>query len=146
MTTDDRDSAFGTFHRSDDPSWESLYAVLQPRTVADLFSWMGDVALDDGTVVHVYRQYETRAFLHVTDDGRALIYTGGDDRNRYRFVPTADAVVNAFASRQDPIVRFDDDAGCAALDALFEIGCEVSDSLGISPPERDGVIDAGDGE
>lgn len=122
----------------DDPSWDVLYAALRPETLADFFTWMGDVELEDGTRVHVYRHTESRSFLHVTGDGRALIYVGGEDR--YRFVPIADAVLNAFVPRRDPVVEFEDEAGCAALDTMHRVLCDASDELGIERPERDVVI------
>jgi hypothetical protein len=122
----------------DDPSWNALYGALRPENLADFFAWMGDVELEDGTRVHVYRHSASRSFLHVTDDGRAVIYVGGEDR--YRFVPIADAVRNAFVPRQHPMVAFDDEAGCAALDAMYRVLCDASDELGIERPERDVVI------
>ncbi|MEV4419500.1 hypothetical protein AB0L40_05915 [Patulibacter sp. NPDC049589] len=122
----------------DDPSWDVLYAALRPETLADFFTWMGDLRLEDGTRVHVYRHLESRSFLHVTGDGRALIYVGGE--NRYRFVPIADAVRNAFVSRRRPMVEFPDEAGCAALDAMYRVLCDASDELGIERPQRDVVI------
>lgn len=122
----------------DDPPWGALYAALRPETLADFFTWMGDVELEDGTRVHVYRHLESRSFLHVTGDGRALIYVGGE--NQYRFVPLADAVRNAFVSRRHPMTEFPDEAGCAALDAMYRVLCEASDELGIERPERDVVI------
>jgi hypothetical protein len=125
----------------DDPSWDALYRALQPKTLADFCTWMGDVALEDGTRVHVYRHTESRSFLHVTDDGRALIYVGDDG---YRFVPTADAVLNVFVPRRHPMVRFEDEAGCAALDAMYRVLCNVSDDLGIARPERDVEIQVPD--
>ncbi|MDO9410106.1 hypothetical protein [Patulibacter sp.] len=138
MTTSQDETVRGDFvEGGEDPSWDALYTALQPRTLADFFSWMGDVDLDDGTRVHVYRHSDSRSFLHVTDDGRALIYVGDEDR--YRFVPLADAVLNAFVPRQHPVVPFDD-AGCAALDAMYRVLCDVSDGLGIERPERDVVI------
>jgi hypothetical protein len=121
-----------------DPCWSSLYRVLRPETLADFFSYFGDVELEDGTTAHVYRNVRSRSFLHVTDDGRTLIYVGGEDR--YRYVPAEDAVVNAFVSRRSPCVTFDDEAGAAALDAMHRVLCDVSDELGIERPQRDVVI------
>lgn len=138
MISDAPDAVRGEFVDTDDPCWPALYRALRPETVADLFTWMGDVRLDDGTLVHVYRQIETRTFLHLTDDARALVYTGGGDQ--YRFVPIEHATVNAFAPRQHPVVPIEGDAGCAALDALFDLCTEVSDELGIDPPVRDAVV------
>lgn len=141
MTPGASDIVHGQFVDTDDPCWPALYGALRPGTVADLFQWMGDVALDDGTLVHVYRHIETRTFLHLTDEGRALIYVGGGDR--YRFVPIEDATRNAFTSRRTPFVSFEDEAGCAALDALFDIASQVSEDLGIEPPVRDAIVASG---
>lgn len=138
MTSEAPDAVRGDHVDTDDPCWPALYRALRPETVADLFTWMGDVRLDDGTLVHVYRQIETRTFLHLTDDGRALVYTGGGDQ--YRFVPIEHATANAFAPRQHPFIPIEGDAGCAALDALFDLCSQASDELGIEPPVRDAVI------
>lgn len=45
--------------------------------------WMFDVELEDGRIVHAYKHYWTRGYLHLADDGTAFVYV---DPKRYREV------------------------------------------------------------
>lgn len=59
-----------------EPEWEPLLNFA-PDHVGD-FMWMYAAVLTDGTRVQAYKQYWTRDYLHLDEDGRAFIYAGKD--------------------------------------------------------------------
>jgi hypothetical protein len=67
----------GQMTQYETPHWDPLLKLLAEYLVAD-FMWMHEVELKDGTRLHVYKNRETRRYLHLTLDGRAFDYCGDD--------------------------------------------------------------------
>lgn len=59
------------------PNWEPALALLGPDLVP-WFMWMGELRLDDGTSVQVYKQHHTRRSIHISADGRRTFYYDWD--------------------------------------------------------------------
>jgi hypothetical protein len=61
----------GYLAQYDEPEWRPLLAAVGERLTAG-FMWMNDVELDDGSRLHAYKHIHTRAYLYLTEDGRAF--------------------------------------------------------------------------
>ncbi|HEX2391536.1 MAG TPA: hypothetical protein VHI77_01320 [Solirubrobacterales bacterium] len=71
------------------PDWEPLIE-LAPEHVDD-FMWMFELELENGVVLHAYKHWETRNYLHLDNAGRAFVYIwseriAADDDGRYEQV------------------------------------------------------------
>ncbi len=71
------------------PDWAPL-VELAPDHVDD-FMWMFEVELENGVVLHAYKHWETRRYLHLDYAGRAYVYIwdenlAADDDGRYEEV------------------------------------------------------------
>lgn len=64
----------GRMTRSDSPNWEPLLHLA--RVYVGEFMWMFEVELEGGKRLHAYKHVDTRRYLHLTEDGRALAYCG----------------------------------------------------------------------
>jgi hypothetical protein len=56
----------------DEPNWEPLLRLA--RVYVEEFMWMFAVELEDGTELQAYKNYWTRRYLHLAEDGRAFFY------------------------------------------------------------------------
>ena len=61
-----------------EPDWEPLLNILE-EDVVEMFMWMFEVELEDGTRLHVYKHRWNRRSLHLSEDGRAFFYIWDDD-------------------------------------------------------------------
>jgi len=68
----------GEARQYEDPDWGPLKALLASDELCDYFMWMGDVQLEDGTILNEYKHRWTRRYLHLTHDRRAFSYAGND--------------------------------------------------------------------
>lgn len=59
-----------------DPIWEPLEKVLG-RDACRGFMFMASYQLEDGTIIHTYKNINNRAYINLSDDLRAWEYTGG---------------------------------------------------------------------
>jgi hypothetical protein len=71
------------------PDWAPL-VELAPDHV-DEFMWMFEAELENGVVIHAYKHWETRRYLHLDYGGRAFVYIwdenlAADDDGRYEEV------------------------------------------------------------
>lgn len=71
------------------PDWAPLIE-LAPDHV-DEFMWMFEAQLENGLVLHAYKHWETRRYLHLDSAGRAFVYLwdenlAADDDGRYEEV------------------------------------------------------------
>jgi hypothetical protein len=71
----------------DEPVWEPLEKLL--GVYVGYFMWMYAVTLKDGTRIHAYKHYDTRQYLHLSDDGRTFVY---EEPDFYREVETLELV------------------------------------------------------
>jgi hypothetical protein len=78
----------GSDVQGETPDWAPLEAAVG-RELTGWFMWMHEVRLADGPSIHAYKHVVTRRYLHLTGDGRAFAYTGGEC---YRELPLATAV------------------------------------------------------
>jgi hypothetical protein len=78
----------GEMLRVDTPTWEPLLE-LAPDHIED-FMWMFDVELDGGPLLHAYKHWWTRRYIHLSDDGRAFVFLASsenlEDEGVYRQV------------------------------------------------------------
>ena len=75
------------------PEWRPLVDLIGTQ-LAEWFMWMFDLALADGARVHAYKHVATRRYLHLAEDGRALVCEGDE---RYREIQPRHAIHLAFA-------------------------------------------------
>jgi hypothetical protein len=73
----------------DRPDWGPL-VELAPAHV-EHFMWMFEVELENGIVLHAYKHWETRRYLHLDEAGRAYVYIwdeklAAEDDGRYEQV------------------------------------------------------------
>ncbi|WP_205698019.1 hypothetical protein [Conexibacter sp. SYSU D00693] len=66
----------GKTHQGHAPEGGPLLALVGEPVVGD-FMWMYDVLCVDGLRIQAYKHCETRAYLHLAEDGRAFVYVGG---------------------------------------------------------------------
>lgn len=71
------------------PDWAPL-VELAPDHIDD-FMWMFEAELENGVVLHAYKHWETRRYLHLDPAGRAYVYIwdetlAADDDGRYEEV------------------------------------------------------------
>lgn len=115
------------------PDWTGLEALL-PLALCGPFMWMGEVHLDDGTLIGEYKHYDTRRYLHLDMTGAAYGYRDGE----YCRVRHHDAIEHAF----DPawILSSATDEEKAALPVAFDEACKRDEDdykAGLSlPPIR----------
>jgi hypothetical protein len=83
------------------PEWEPLLN-LAPDHVVD-FMWMGAVLLADGTRIQVYKNYWTRDYLHLADDGRAFVFV---PKTRYEEVNPPWLLMRVLRKELDPSLRY----------------------------------------
>jgi hypothetical protein len=76
----------------DTPNWTVLEDLVGLHLVG-CFMWMFEVELEDGTRVHAYKHSDTRAYLHLGEDGRAFAYVA---KGRYRELDLVAALGHAF--------------------------------------------------
>ena len=85
-------SLSGTPSQHDRPEWEPLVDLLGPD-LAGWFMWMCEIELADGSGLHAYKHVTTRRYLHLTEDGRAFLYSAD---GRYREIDRQHAIAQAF--------------------------------------------------
>jgi hypothetical protein len=61
----------GDLQHSEKPEWRPLLEAVGERFTGN-FMWMFWVELEDGSRLHAYKHYFTRAYLFLTEDGRAF--------------------------------------------------------------------------
>lgn len=66
----------GESRQYDKPDWGPLEDLLCSDQLCAHFMWMGDLELEDGTIVNEYKHRWTRQYLHLAGDGRAFSYRG----------------------------------------------------------------------
>jgi hypothetical protein len=101
----------------DRPDWDPLIDVVG-LVLVRWFMWMYAIELDDGTLVHAYKHRGTRAYLHLSADGRAFAYVR---RDRYRQVDVRGALELAFVGWED-VVPEPDAAALAAFEEVMRAG------------------------
>jgi hypothetical protein len=90
----------------DVPNWlplEDLVGI----DLSDWFMWMGELTLGDGTAIHLYKHIATRRYFHLSEDGRAFIYTRD---GRYREIARTGAIDEAFDGWEDLLPQPEDPA------------------------------------
>lgn len=85
----------------DAPEWEPLLN-LAPDQVVD-FMWMGTVQLADGTRLQAYKHAWTRAYLHLSEDGRAFVFV---PKTRYEEVNPPWLLMRVLETELDPSLRY----------------------------------------
>jgi hypothetical protein len=96
----------GELRQYDEPDWTALQRLVEMEVMGD-FMWMGEIALADGTAVHMYKHYWTRRYLHLGDDGRAFYYVWPDKDvgpDMYREVEPRIAFERVFEGPSRPLV------------------------------------------
>lgn len=83
------------------PEWEPLLN-LAPDHVGD-FMWMGTVQLTDGTRLQAYKHYRTRDYLHLAEDGRAVVFV---PKTRYEEVNPPWLLMRVLETALDPTLRY----------------------------------------
>jgi hypothetical protein len=76
------------------PNWGPLESLLGSDLLCGYFMWMGDIELEDGTILDAYKHHVTRDYLHLASDGRAFRYTPA---GRYREVDVCTLIGEVFA-------------------------------------------------
>jgi hypothetical protein len=73
-TTDGVPELFaGEIEGFDEPHWEPLERLAEgDPDVLGCFMWMHRVRLSDGRLVHAYKHWYTRRYLHLAEDGTAF--------------------------------------------------------------------------
>lgn len=66
----------GRMTQYEKPVWEPLLYLL--RAYVDDFMWMHEVELEGGIRLHAYKHWETRRYLHLSEDSRAFVYEEPD--------------------------------------------------------------------
>ena len=61
----------GDLRHCEKPEWRPLLEAVGER-LTEGFMWMFWVELEDGSRLHAYKHYFTRAYLFLTEDGRAF--------------------------------------------------------------------------
>lgn len=88
----------GLSTRRTEPVWGPLDDLLGDQ-LASWFMWMGEVKLDDGTLVQMYKHTWTRRYIHLSDTGLAFEYRSPD---AYEPVSTLDSASSALLSIDYP--------------------------------------------
>ena len=57
------------------PKWAPLEKAL-PKDNCSNFMFMGSYEMEDGTLIHTYKHYGNRAYINLSDDGKAWQYCG----------------------------------------------------------------------
>jgi hypothetical protein len=83
----------GEMRQYDKPDWGPLEDLLCSDALCAHFMWMGDIELEDGTIVNEYKHRWTRQYLHLADDGRSFNYAG---QEHYREVDVILAIGAVF--------------------------------------------------
>lgn len=91
----------GRYLKVDTPEWEPLLN-LAPDLVVD-FMWMGTIQLIDGTRLQAYQHYWTRAYLHLSEDGRAFVFV---PKTRYEEVNPPWLLMRVLRTELDPGLRY----------------------------------------
>lgn len=102
----------GTMGRSDRPDWTALEHLVREELVAR-FMWMHEVVLEDGARVHAYKDYETREYVHLAEDGRAFDYLPMS--GRYHEVDPFSALMRALEGWDGPPPSESEHEGCEVL-------------------------------
>jgi hypothetical protein len=74
------------------PSWRPLLDLVGEQVVGD-FMWMFEVELLDGRVLHAYKHIDTRRYIHLSEQGRAFVFSSP---HHYRAVRAADVLAAVF--------------------------------------------------
>jgi hypothetical protein len=72
----------GDLGQCERPCWEPLERLLGADELLGHFMWMGEVELEDESVLHVYKHQWTRACLHLAGDGTTYYYAGAKGYGR----------------------------------------------------------------
>jgi hypothetical protein len=82
-----------------EPNWEPILHLA--RIYVDEFMWMGEIELTGGARLQAYKNYWTRRYIHLDEDGNAFAYRGDD---LYRKVPEEELreLFDAVIRRPDP--------------------------------------------
>jgi hypothetical protein len=70
----------GDLRHCEKPEWLPLLEAVGER-LTEGFMWMFWVELEDGSRLHAYKHYFTRAYLFLTEDGRAFLPAGATPRS-----------------------------------------------------------------
>src|SRR5438876_360977 len=63
----------GELSQFETPDWRPLEQLVDDD-VADLFMWMHEVQLSDGSLVQAYKHIHTRRYIHADSAGRTFLY------------------------------------------------------------------------
>ncbi|ANA41809.1 hypothetical protein A2G06_16870 (plasmid) [Geobacter anodireducens] len=67
-----------------EPNWVPLEEMIGARCAE--YMYIAGYQLEDGTVVHAYKQIDTRKYVNLSDDGRSWQFTG-DGYQEVREIP-----------------------------------------------------------
>jgi hypothetical protein len=79
----------GDFVNHQEPVWAPLLGLA--RVYVDEFMWMGEIELDNGVRLQLYKHYWTRRYLHLDAEGNAWFY-----REDGRYEQLVDNLVHHF--------------------------------------------------
>jgi hypothetical protein len=71
----------GDLRHCEKPEWRPLLEAVGER-LTEGFIWMFWVELEDGSRLHAYKHYFTRAYLFLTEGGRAFLPAGATPPQR----------------------------------------------------------------
>lgn len=86
------------------PDWDPILALMDERLVGG-FMWMFEAQLEDGTLVHAYKNRLTRHYLFLDESGRAYRWEG--DRG-YREDAVRAMIEEAFDRMKSPFWEKED--------------------------------------
>lgn len=114
----------GQLRQHEQPEWKPLVRLLGDE-LAPWFMWMCEVELADGGRIQAYKHVATRRYVHLADDGRALVHAAN---GTYRAISPELAIRYAFHGWHQLVPRPEDAAAVRA--ALREacrtaVACEV---------------------
>lgn len=82
----------GRMIQGEHPNWDPLERLVE--AVASRFMWMFEVELRDGRRLQAYKHYDTRRYIHLSDDCAAFVYR---PEERYGEWDAADVLMAVFA-------------------------------------------------
>jgi hypothetical protein len=86
----------GEVTQSNAPVWAALERLVGTDLMGR-FMWMFELELEDGGRVHAYKDYFTRRYLPLAEDGRAFYYT---ESERYCEIDTYTALAGVYERRE----------------------------------------------
>ncbi len=114
----------GEMRRGDAPNREPLERLVD-EALAARFMWMFDVELEDGTLLHAYKDHLTRGYLYLSEDLRAFAWIR---KGRYREVDPGAALLSVFISPREAGRLTDvEEAALRLTLAKLDARCDASD-------------------